>query len=97
MDRIHVEKVGGLGGFGGTGGKLRSIGELEVSRLSEHDRNAIEALFGNRDPQSARKDEMRDEFRYRITRVTTAGAQTIEVPERHVPEAVRACVIDRLE
>jgi emfourin len=38
----------------------------------------------------------RDAFRYRITRQTGKGPQTVEVHEDAVPEAVRACVVDEL-
>ena len=37
-----------------------------------------------------------DSFRYRLTRQTARGPQTIEISEQHVPMAVRAIVKDEL-
>jgi hypothetical protein len=47
MDRLHIERVGGLAGFGGP--HLKSRGELELSDLSPADKQAVEGLF--KDPQ----------------------------------------------
>jgi len=40
--------------------------------------------------------QSRDAFRYRLTRQTEKGPQTVEVHEDAVPQAVRACVVDEL-
>jgi hypothetical protein len=40
---------------------------------------------------------MPDGFRYRITRQTSKGPQTVEVPENSVPTALKNCVKDELE
>jgi G:T-mismatch repair DNA endonuclease (very short patch repair protein) len=39
---------------------------------------------------------MRDGFRYRISRESAAGTETIEVPEQALPVTVTGCVKDEL-
>ena len=90
MDRLDIERVGGIGGFGGP--NLKSTGQVASSTLSAADRAALDALFAN-PPTGAPKP---DEFSYRLTRQTASGPQTIQVPERHVPMAVRSTVKDQL-
>jgi len=95
VDRLQVEKVGGFAGFGGP--HLKSRGEVALSDLSPAARKAVEQLFN--EPQKAapaRRGEA-DAFRYRITRQTAAGTQTIEVPGDAVPAALRDSVRDVLE
>ncbi len=92
-ERLHVERVGGFAGFGGSGGRLRSQGEVAASALSAKDQQAVHALFTQ--PFAAAPSHP-DGFRYRLTRQTPQGPQSVEVPEAHVPEAVRAVVKDQL-
>ena len=94
VDRLMIERVGGLAGFGLPGSHLKSKGELAVSELSTADRNAVEALFASKDTPA---QPMPDAFRYRITRHTSAGQQTIEVPEARVPAVLRNSVKDQLD
>ncbi|HEY4079903.1 MAG TPA: protealysin inhibitor emfourin [Burkholderiaceae bacterium] len=96
-DRLQVERLGGLAGFGGSGGRLRSHGEVAASALSARDQQAVHALFAQ--PSSSSRPappSHPDGFRYRLTRQTPQGPQSVEVPEAHVPEAVRAVVKDEL-
>ena len=98
MDRIRIEKVGGFAGFGSPGSKLRSTGEVTLSRLSLAERSAIEDLFSKPVERATWWNaERADAFRYRISRDTPNGTQTIEVPESHVPESVKASVTDTLD
>jgi hypothetical protein len=91
VDRLQIEKKGGVAGFGGP--HLKSRGELALSDLSAADRAALEALFNH--PQKA---GVADEHIYSITRQTPAGPQTIDnVPESAVPEALRKSVKDVIE
>ena len=95
MERLQIERLGGIAGFGGP--HLKSRGEVRLSDLSPVDRQAVESLFA--DPQQgmpAQPGEA-DAFRYRITRQTAAGPQTIEVPGNAVPAALRDSVRDVLE
>jgi len=95
VDRLVIERIGGFAGFGGP--HLKSRGEVTLSALSAEDRQTVESLF--KDPQkaaSARPGEA-DAFRYRITRQTAAGPQTIEVRGDAVPAALQDSVKTVLE
>jgi hypothetical protein len=93
MTNIKVERVGGLGGFGGP--HLKSDGELPAGKLTPSESAAVDALF-NSGAESSRAGKP-DGFRYRITRQTPNGPQTVEVPEDAVPEKLKNCVQDRLD
>ena len=93
MDRVKIERIGGLAGFGLPGSRLQSFGEVVLSELSDADRTAVEALFERPRPSTS----IPDSFRYRITRQTQSGPQTIEVPEDSVPPVLRNSVKDRLQ
>jgi hypothetical protein len=92
MALVDVERIGGFGGFGSPGSHLRSRGIVETSDLSHDDQQALEALFDN----SPGGGDLPDAFKYRLTRQTAQGPQTVEIAEHHVPEAVRATVKDEL-
>jgi emfourin len=95
MDKLKVRRVGGFAGFGIPGSRLESSGERAFSELSAADQAAVEALFRN--PTARRGSEQeRDTFRYRITRTVKGQDQTVEVPESAVPQALKACVSDKL-
>lgn len=93
MDRIKIERIGGFAGFGGPGSKLKSKGEVSLSSLSSIDRSRVEEMFAA--PNNTQSHP--DAFRYRLSRETSTGAQTVEVSEEHVPESVRSSVVDTLE
>jgi hypothetical protein len=93
MDQLDVERLGGFAGFGTPGSHLRSLGQIDGSKLSPEDRQAVETLFTHPPPASAQKA---DGFRYKLTRQTDKGSQSVEVPEEHVPMAVRSSVKDEL-
>ena len=97
MDRLQIERLGGFAGFGLPGSPLKSRGELELSKLLPADRQAIEGLFNNPPSAEPTRPGPVHPFRYRITRQTSAGTQTIEVPESAVPAVVRDIVKDFLE
>lgn len=94
MDVLSIERLGGLAGFGG--GRLKSAGEHAFSALSPADQAAVEGLFkalsGKAPPPAAHPDG----FRYRITRQTASGPQSIEAPEDAVPAALKNAVKDQL-
>ena len=94
VDRLKIERVGGLAGFGLPGSHLKSRGDVAVSELSPADRHAVDALF---DSKAMPAPGMPDAFRYRITRETPKGPQTVEVPEDHVPLSLRNRVKDELD
>jgi hypothetical protein len=91
LDRLQIERLGGLAGFGGP--HLKSRGELALSALSPAERAEIEELF-KKELQGEAKQASRcvpkpDELCYKITRHTATGSQEIVVPESAVPLAVR--------
>ena len=94
MAILQIEKVGGLAGFGGIHAHIRSRGQIDTAALSDADRKAVESLFRRRGVATATQGA--DAFRFRITRTTAAGTETIEVPETHVPAAVASSVKDEL-
>ena len=47
MERLQIERIGGIAGFGGP--HLKSRGEVRLAELSPADRQAVESLFA--DPQ----------------------------------------------
>jgi hypothetical protein len=94
MEVLLVERIGGLARFGGSGSRLRSRGRIELAALTAAERDVIDALFASRsDPGPG---ERRDAFRYRITRATPRGKETIEVWEHLVPAALCTCVRDEI-
>lgn len=95
MDRLEIERLGGLAGFGGP--HLKSRGEMALSDLSPADRQTVDELFKQPDKAVLEPLGAGDVFRYRITRHTVEGAQTIELPENAVPAALRESVRDVLE
>ena len=95
MGKLHVERLGGLAGFGGALAHIRSRGELDMERLSAEEQKAVNALFHSEHKPKKRSLE-RDAFRYRISRTTPEGVETVEVPETDVPEALSKCVKDEL-
>ena len=94
MALLHVERIGGLAGFGGVGARVRSQGQLDTDALSLEEQHAVEALF--KSPGKAKSSQIRDGFRYRISRATSGGTVTIEAPEAAVPTALAQCVKDEI-
>ena len=94
MAKLKVERIGGLAGFGGKNSHLRSIGEIDMDKLSEEDKKIVEGLF--KDKSKASETLARDSFRYRITRTTSQGTESVEAAEDNIPNAVRQCVKDEI-
>jgi len=94
MATLHVERIGGLAGFGGTRSRIRSRGQIDVAALPTAEAKAVEALFQTQG--RAEDSQVRDGFRYRISRITPAGTETIEAPESAVPSMLMQCVKDEL-
>jgi len=95
VNRLQIEKLGGLAGFGGP--HLKSKGDVAVSDLSPADQKAVEALFADPKKVAPAPAGQADAFRYKITRHGPAGDQTVEIPEHAVPAAVKNSVKDVLE
>lgn len=94
MAVLQVERIGGLAGFGGVKSHVRSRGQLDLAALTPAEQQAVEALFQSHG--EAKAAQMRDGFRYKITRITSAKSETIEAPESIVPAALVRCVKDEL-
>lgn len=92
MAILHVEKLGGLAGFGGARARIRSRGQIDTASLSAADQKAVDSLFQT-GGASAPPTEA-DGFRFRISRTTAAGTETIEASEAHVPAALASSVKD---
>ena len=94
MPILHVEKLGGQGNFGGTRSRLRSRGQLDTAALSPADQKALDSLFKAGGASATRGAA--DGFRFRITRTTADGTETVEAAEGKVPAALASCVKDEL-
>jgi len=94
MGEVRVEQLGGFVGFGGP--HLKSWGVVNLSSLSQADRAAVEALF-QRYRTSSTAPAHPDQFRYRLSRQTAAGTETVEAPEHEVPDVLKASVSARVE
>lgn len=94
MAKLHVERIGGLAGIGVAGAHVRSHGEVDLAALSAAEQQAVEALFKSH--AKAKPSPVRDGFRYKISRTTAAGVETIEAAEAAVPAALSQCVKDEL-
>lgn len=92
MAILHVEKLGGLAGFGGVHARIRSRGQIDTGTLSGADQQAVDSLFQN--PDTHKNNKEADAFRFRISRTTAGGTETVEVPEASVPAALAKCVKD---
>lgn len=95
MTELKIERIGGLAGFGLGKSRLRSRGSCALEDLSAPDRAAVEKLFAARGKTSAPQHP--DAFRYRITRTTSAGTETIEIPESVVPLSLSSIVKDEID
>jgi hypothetical protein len=93
---LTIERVGGFAGFGGPGSRIRSRGSYPFEKLSPTDQAKVENWFRSRG-QSAAGPPIPDAFRYRITRDTPNGQETVEVPESAVPPVLRDSVKDELQ
>ena len=94
MAILNVERFGGLAGFGGEHSRIRSHGKLDMSTLTAEDQETVTLLFqatGKTKPKTKP-----DGFRYRISRKTSTGIDTIEVAESEVPAILTQCVKDEL-
>ena len=87
MDRLKVERRGGLAG-------LPARGEIDVASLSPADREALESLFRHKGPLPAAPGA--DRFRFIVTRETASGSQTVELPEHLVPAGIARAVKEEL-
>ena len=94
MSKLTIEKIGGYGGFGVGNSHLRSRGEIHIDELSNEDKKAVEELFR---PHGKTKASLEtDTFRYKISRVTSKGVESIEADEKKIPDAIKQCLKDEI-
>lgn len=86
MDRLKIERV--RGGFN----PLKGRGEIDTARLSAPARQQLETLFRD----DAQLESLGNSPVYRVTRVSDAGTQSIEVPEHLMPNGLVGVVKDEL-
>ena len=72
--------------------RIRSRGQIDTATLSAADQKAVDSLFQTGRRLGSR--EGADDFRFRISRTTAVGTETVEAPETHVPAALASCVKD---
>ena len=94
MAILYIEKLGGLANIGGTQSHIRSRGQLRTEVLTEKELQSVESLFASK--SESETPAVADGFRFRISRTTAAGTETVEVPESRVPAALASSVKDEL-
>jgi predicted metal-dependent TIM-barrel fold hydrolase len=94
MSKLKIERIGGLAGFGTKNSHLRSIGEIDTDDLSKEDKNTIIDLFESQSNMDI--TPAIDTFRYKISRVTDKGIDSIEVNEEKIPATVRQFLNDKI-
>jgi hypothetical protein len=94
MSKLKIERLGGLAGFGSKNSPLQSSGEINLDELSAEDKKAVEELFLS--TGKTERSLSRDAFRYRISRMTSEGLESIEADEEKIPNAVKQCVKDEM-
>jgi len=92
MSKILIERIGGFAGFGGKNARLQSRGEIELDELSSVDRQTVERLFDSGGEPAA--PNAADMFRYKLSKTTLNGIETIETGEESIPDIIRRSVRD---
>ena len=97
MDRLTIERKGGIGGFGMANSPIKSGGELDLSTLSADQKAHIDDLFRNPAAHQG-TGKVSHPFRYRLSRPKGGGQEeSVEVDESAVPEWMSGVVKDRLQ
>lgn len=87
MDLLKIERMrGGIN-------PLKGRGEIDTARLSAQAREQLEALFRE---ETATLEAMGNSPVYRVTRVSDAGTQSMEIPEHLMPDGLVGAVKDEL-
>jgi len=94
MSKLKIERIGGLAGFGSQNSRLRSVGEINMDDLSEKDKKTVEDLFASQG--KVEKNLSMDAFRYRISRMTPEGMESVEDSEEKIPSAIKQTIKDQI-
>ena len=87
MSELRIVRRGGFAG-------LKAEGRIEEASLSEADLAALDRLFAAPSPPPPPPGA--DWFVYDVTRETASGPRPLRVPEPHLPERLRASVVEKL-
>jgi hypothetical protein len=90
MAEVTIEQKGGFVGPGGPGGKVRMVGHVAWSALSEADRAAIDRLFAAKTPVNAN-------FYYHLTRQADGRTETVDALPEQIPPSLIASIQTTLE
>lgn len=94
MSKLTIERIGGLAGFGGANSHVQSRGEINIEELSKEDKKIVEDLFISQ--SKIHSKIAMDTFRYKISRMTSKGIESIEAEEEKIPHIVRQCLRDEI-
>ena len=97
MNEIKIEQLGGFAGFGGP--HLESSGIVSLPNLSDADRKTVDELFrrGQRGETPVPDSTQADQFRYRLTRRTQNGMESVDALESEIPEALKASITTKIK
>jgi hypothetical protein len=92
MASLTIERIGGIAGFGGLNSRLRSRGEIDTKDLSNEEKQTVEELFSS--VKNTESSNTADTFKYKISRMTSEGLESIEADEDKVPLSLIQSVKD---
>jgi len=78
---ITIEPLGGYTGSGAPANQFQNAGRLNLSSLSDHEREQVEALF-------AMPREEKGNFQFRLTLEDDDGKRIVEASAASVPESL---------
>jgi hypothetical protein len=87
MDKVTIERRGGVTGVGSSTSRLRAIATLSADSLAPADRSALEALFAAKESASPGPGP---------SYIVTWGARTIRVPEGMMPPNLASLVREEI-
>jgi len=90
MDKITIQRMGGIAGYGTPNSKIVSRGTVSLDSLNATDRDATTALFQSFG-QGLPETQSRDTFWYRVS---TSDGGTVDVPEDAVPKVLLDSIHD---
>ena len=94
MTDLSIERLGGYAGLGPKS-HVRSRGAVSTDTMSPSDKAAVDNLFTAGSVSSTLNAA--DGFRYRITRQSSTGPQSVEVDEHAVPASLLNSLHTELE
>jgi hypothetical protein len=96
LDRLEIERFGGLAGIGLSGSRIRSRAVISSNELNKLERDSIQALFGDQGGIARPGPQGADQFRYRVTIHSGNVRHSIDVTEGELPESLTDRIHDEL-